>query len=70
MGGTVLGRDEILGTVEALALSGETVLVYGPLGIGKTAILVGQSKPDGPVPPARAPSGCRTLPRCWRAATR
>jgi len=25
--------------VEALALSGETVMVYGPLGIGKTAIL-------------------------------
>lgn len=39
MGGTVLGRDEILDTVEALAFSGETVLVYGPLGIGKTAIL-------------------------------
>jgi hypothetical protein len=39
MGGIVLGRDEILDTVEALALSGETVLIYGPLGIGKTAIL-------------------------------
>jgi hypothetical protein len=39
MGGIVLGREEILDTVEALALSGETVMVYGPLGIGKTAIL-------------------------------
>ena len=39
MEGTLLGRDEILDTVEALAFSGETVLVYGPLGIGKTAIL-------------------------------
>lgn len=39
MEGTLLARDEILDTVEALALSGETVLVYGPLGIGKTAML-------------------------------
>jgi hypothetical protein len=39
MEGTLFGRDAIVDTVEALALSGETVLVYGPLGIGKTAIL-------------------------------
>jgi ABC-type polar amino acid transport system ATPase subunit len=37
--GTVLGRDEILETVEALVRGGETVLVYGPLGIGKSTIL-------------------------------
>jgi hypothetical protein len=39
MDDAVLGRDEILDTIQALALSGETVLVFGPLGIGKTAIL-------------------------------
>jgi hypothetical protein len=39
MDGTLLGRDEILDTIQALALGGETVLVFGPLGSGKTAIL-------------------------------
>jgi hypothetical protein len=39
MDGTLLGWDQILDSIEALAGSGETLLIFGPLGIGKTAIL-------------------------------
>jgi hypothetical protein len=39
MGGSVLGREEVLDTLGRLALDGETVLVYGPLGMGKTTVL-------------------------------
>ncbi len=39
MDGAVIGRSQILDAVGTLAVRGETVLVYGPLGIGKTAIL-------------------------------
>jgi hypothetical protein len=34
-----LGRKRIVETLASLACRGDTVLVYGPLGIGKTAIL-------------------------------
>jgi hypothetical protein len=39
IGAGLLGRAEVVSTLETLALKGETVLVYGPVGIGKTAIL-------------------------------
>lgn len=39
MGGIVLGREEVLDTLGRLAFDGETVLVYGPMGIGKTTVL-------------------------------
>lgn len=35
----VFGRKEIVDSLTAQALAGHTVLVFGPLGIGKTAIL-------------------------------
>lgn len=35
----LLGRDQVVDELTALACDGETVLVFGPLGIGKTSIL-------------------------------
>ncbi len=35
----VLGRREVLATVEALLRQGQTVLLHGPVGIGKTTLL-------------------------------
>jgi len=39
MDGMVLGRDEILDTIGRLVFGGETVLLHGSLGIGKTTML-------------------------------
>jgi hypothetical protein len=36
----LLGRDEVIASLEDLGRQGYTVLVYGPLGIGKTSVLV------------------------------
>jgi energy-coupling factor transporter ATP-binding protein EcfA2 len=61
MGDIVLGRDEILDSVETLAFSGETVLVYGPPGIGKTAILSELARRAG-----QAGRPCAICPRTER----
>jgi energy-coupling factor transporter ATP-binding protein EcfA2 len=41
MASELLGRKVVLATLEALVLEGETLLLYGPIGIGKTTILEG-----------------------------
>ena len=35
----LLGRQEVLAKLEALVLERQTVLLYGPVGIGKTTVL-------------------------------
>jgi len=38
-GQALVGRDDVIASLEGLAGEGQTVLVYGPVGIGKTSVL-------------------------------